>query len=263
MNRLLKKSSIIIKQAFIALGLCCVDLPVAVAQIDSLSENYSQPRYGFHHKVFRIEYVAPTVFMTYGLMSIKNPVVRSQVMNIKLELQRNHPKKFPVDDYSQYMATAAFLGLEYAGIPAKHNLKQRLFTGSVSHIIMGSVVNLMKQTMPVMRPDGSAQNSFPSGHTATAFVGAELLWQEYHDRSLWYGVAGYAVAAGTGFFRMYNNKHWLSDVAMGAGIGIMSTKIAYWMLPMLDKQKRIIPGNYLLVPTYDGKHSGISLLVNL
>ncbi len=140
MNRLLKKSSSLIKQAFIALGLCWIYLPVAVAQTDSLTENYSQPRYAFHHKVFRLEYIAPTAFMTYGLMSIKNPVVRSQVMNLKLELQRYNPKKFPVDDYSQYMATAAFLGLDYAGIPAKHNLKQRLFTGSVSHIIMGSVL---------------------------------------------------------------------------------------------------------------------------
>jgi membrane-associated phospholipid phosphatase len=32
---------------------------------------------------------------------------------------------------------------------------------------------------------------------------------------------------------MYNDKHWLRDVAAGAGIGILSTKIAYWLHPLI------------------------------
>ena len=39
-----------------------------------------------------------------------------------------------------------------------------------------------------------------------------------------------------GFLRMYNNKHWLSDVVAGAGIGIMSTKIAYWIYPVIKRK---------------------------
>jgi membrane-associated phospholipid phosphatase len=56
------------------------------------------------------------------------------------------------------------------------------------------------------------------------------LWQEYKDVSIWYGISGY-VATGTGFFRMYNDRHWLTDVAAGAGIGILCTKTAYWLYP--------------------------------
>ncbi|MCX6225677.1 MAG: phosphatase PAP2 family protein [Bacteroidia bacterium] len=48
-------------------------------------------------------------------------------------------------------------------------------------------------------------------------------------------MAGYTVAAGTGFMRMYNNRHWLTDVAAGAGIGILSTKLAYWVFPKIKK----------------------------
>jgi membrane-associated phospholipid phosphatase len=62
----------------------------------------------------------------------------------------------------------------------------------------GSVLGL-KSLAKVERPDGSANNSFPSGHTATAFCGAEFLWQEYKDVNILYGISGYVVAAGTGF----------------------------------------------------------------
>jgi membrane-associated phospholipid phosphatase len=49
-------------------------------------------------------------------------------------------------------------------------------------------------------------------------------------------VAGYAVAAGTGFFRMYNNRHWFTDILAGAGIGILSAKASYWLFPYISKK---------------------------
>ena len=102
---------------------------------------------------------------------------------------------------------------------------------------MGGTVNILKKTGNVERPDGSSTNSFPSGHTATAFMGAEFLYQEYKDVSIWYGVGGYAIATTTGALRIYNNKHWLTDVAAGAGIGILCTKAAYWLNPLLNEKK--------------------------
>ena len=100
---------------------------------------------------------------------------------------------------------------------------------------MGVTVNVTKNLTKVERPDGSARNSFPSGHTATAFMGAELLRREYWNVSPWIGIAGYAVAAGTGFFRIYNNRHWLTDVLAGAGVGILSVQAAYWLYPAISK----------------------------
>lgn len=67
-------------------------------------------------------------------------------------------------------------------------------------------------------------------------MGAEFLWQEYKDVSIWYGIAGYTIAAGTGIFRIYNNKHWVGDVAFGAGLGILSTKVAYWIYPYIEQK---------------------------
>ena len=116
-------------------------------------------------------------------------------------------------------------------------------------------------TASVERPDGSSRNSFPSGHTATAFMGAEFLRKEYWDVSPWIGVAGYAVAAGTGFFRMYNNRHWLTDVLTGAGIGILSTQAAYWLYPTITKtffRKRY--KNIFISPYFSKEEKGVVVI---
>ena len=107
--------------------------------------------------------------------------------------------------------------------------------------------------------DAQHDYSFPSGHTATAFMGAEFLRKEYWDVSPWIGVAGYAVAAGTGFFRMYNNRHWLTDVLTGAGIGILSTQAAYWLYPTITKtffRKRY--KNIFISPYFSKEEKGVS-----
>lgn len=76
-----------------------------------------------------------------------------------------------------------------------------------AYLLTGLSVYGLKSLTKIERSDGSSRNSFPSGHTATAFAGAELLRKEYWDVSPLIGIAGYIVAAGTGFFRMYNNRH--------------------------------------------------------
>jgi membrane-associated phospholipid phosphatase len=103
----------------------------------------------------------------------------------------------------------------------------------MSNLVMGITVQSIKNITKVQRPEGFGKNAFPSGHTATAFAGAEFLRQEYKEVSPWYGIAGYAVATTTGILRMYNNMHWFRDVVAGAGFGILSTKLAYWLEPII------------------------------
>ena len=57
---------------------------------------------------------------------------------------------------------------------------------------------------------GSNRHSFPSGHTATAFMTATMLNKEYGHKSPWIGVGAYGMATATGLMRMANNKHWLN-----------------------------------------------------
>jgi membrane-associated phospholipid phosphatase len=68
--------------------------------------------------------------------------------------------------------------------------------------------------------------SFPSGHTTTAFAAAAAVTSEtsrWWPRSTWVvAPVMYGGATLVGLSRMYHNKHWASDVALGAGIGTFS-----------------------------------------
>ena len=66
---------------------------------------------------------------------------------------------------------------------------------------------------------------------------ATMLNKEYGYKSPWIGVGAYSVATATGLMRMANNKHWLSDVLVGAGIGIMATEFGYWLADLIYKDK--------------------------
>jgi membrane-associated phospholipid phosphatase len=72
---------------------------------------------------------------------------------------------------------------------------------------------------------GDDYQSFPSGHTTSAFAFAAAVSREtqmWWPESRWYiGTAAYAGATLVGVSRMYNNKHWASDVLGGAAIGTL------------------------------------------
>jgi len=182
---------------------------------------------------------------------------------IRDEVAEDIDEKITIDDFSQYAPAASVYVLDAFGVKAKHNFRDRSVILATSYLILSTTVLGLKSMTQIERPDGTSKNSFPSGHTATAFAGAEFMYQEYKDQSIWYGVAGYAVATGTGLFRMYNNRHWLTDVAAGAGIGILSTKIAYWVNPFLTRKlfgSKKTKSTTLVSPSYDGKHFGVGLV---
>ena len=152
--------------------------------------------------------------------------------------------KTSIDDYTQYFGPALTLGLKIGGVEGRSDWGRFLASTAMSYGIMAALVNGIKYTAKEMRPDGSQANSWPSGHTATAFVGATILHKEYGmTRSPWYSIAGYGVATATGVMRVLNNRHWVSDVLSGAGIGIMSTELAYALSDVFFKGKGLLRGN--------------------
>jgi len=208
--------------------------------------------------------IIPTTLIGYGVIGIESDGLKIWNSEIKEELNENIDEKLTIDDFSQYAPALTVYALDALGIKGKNNFRDKTIILTTSFLIMTTTVTSLKLTTNVKRPDGSSNNSFPSGHTATAFMGAEFLWQEYKDVSLWYGITGYVIATGTGFFRMYNDRHWLTDVATGAGIGILSTKIAYWVNPYItkklfhDKNKQY---SSVFYPYYNGEQFGIGLAI--
>jgi membrane-associated phospholipid phosphatase len=131
------------------------------------------------------------------------------------------------DNFLQFAPVAAILGLELSGVKGRNDLINQWSIMAKSELLMTAIVFSMKYVIHDTRPDGSADNSMPSGHTAQAFVSATLLDMEYRDTSPWISVAGYMCAVSTGFLRVANNHHWASDVFIGAGIGMASVKLVY------------------------------------
>lgn len=166
-----------------------------------------------------------------------------------------------VDRYIQYAPLAAYFGLGFIpGVRTRtDDWRNRLMAGVTAYAIMAVVNNVMKVSFHEWRPDGSTHDSFPSGHTATAFTGAELMRIEYGNLV---GVTGYAAAIAVGALRMYNNRHWINDIIGGAAVGILSARAAYWLLPFerrlfgLDKKNTAVA----LLPLA-GEANGISLAV--
>ena len=204
----------------------------------------------------------PGIMIAYGFTSLESDALKDLNEEIKEEMYTENPhKKFPLDNYLQYAPAAVVYGLNTMGIKGKHNFRDRSMIYVMSNIILTGTVFSLKKITAVQRPDGSSRTSFPSGHTAEAFASAEFLYQEYKDISPWYGIAGYAAAATTGYLRMYNNKHWLSDIVAGAGIGIASTKIAYWLYPKIQhklfKDKMV---NTMVMPAYQNGSFSLGLV---
>jgi len=71
------------------------------------------------------------------------------------------------------------------------------------------------------RPDGSDNGSFPSGHTASAFATATVLERHFGWKA---GIPAFGFATYVGLARMSANKHNMSDVIMGAAMGIASAR---------------------------------------
>lgn len=219
---------------------------------DSISKNYNDK--------FKIEKIAlPALLIGYGLIGIESDEIKNINQQAHLEIHEHIDKRITYDDFSQYLPFVSVYGLNTFGIKGQNNFRDRTLILATAYLIMGATINSLKGITAIQRPDGSTFNSFPSGHTATAFMGAEFLYQEYKNTSAWYGIFGYTIALGTGYFRMHNDRHWFTDVLTGAGIGILSTKIAYWIHPFLANKvfKKKTKSQKVIMPTVSGEELGL------
>lgn len=152
--------------------------------------------------------------------------VKSNIVSVRNEYLPGF--RIYVDDYLQFAPIVAAYGMDLLGVPSKNDFINRSVILLKGELAMAGITTLIKYTPQYNRPDHSNRHSFPSGHTAQAFVAATFLSEEYKDRLPWIPYISYGVASSVGILRMANNKHYLSDVLAGAGIGILTMKVAYW-----------------------------------
>jgi membrane-associated phospholipid phosphatase len=192
-------------------------------------------------------FVVPSALVSYGIITQFSPALQDFDHNIDNKVVQNIHTRYVFDDYIQYAPYAGIYAPDLLGIEAKHNIIDRTLVLGASMIICTSAIQIPKRLTGVTRPDGSNNHSFPSGHTATAFLGAHILFREYSEASPWIGIAGYSLAATTGVMRIINRKHWFSDVVAGAGVAIISVELSYLLLPVWHKLLKMNSENHSLV----------------
>ncbi|MCZ6889207.1 MAG: phosphatase PAP2 family protein [Gammaproteobacteria bacterium] len=114
-------------------------------------------------------------------------------------------------------------------------------------VTTGVSVGGIKFAVSKQRPDQSADNSFPSGHTAAAFMGAGFIQTRYGPT---FGVPALALGVLTGYSRVNADRHFADDVVAGMSFGLMSN----WLWVTRRKYDDVA-----FTPTYEGGRMGVNL----
>ena len=198
----------------------------------------------------------PTVLVGYGL-TCQNGNGYPSSYDVKNWRDKNFNSfSTRIDDATVFVPAAIVYGLDLLHVKSKNDpLNQTILFAKTSFVTMAFVYGL-KYSTNVARPDGSDNQSFPSAHTAMAFAYATVLDKEF--KNTWISIAGYGVATATGAMRILNNKHWFSDVVVGAGLGILSTNLVY--ATHQNKYKWDCRKNSALLPNIGNNQYGLMWL---
>jgi membrane-associated phospholipid phosphatase len=173
--------------------------------------------------------IVPAVLIGWGVSTIHGNGIYSSYDAYR-DIHKANFKRTHVDDYLQYAPYAELALLNIFQIKCKNDFINTALLIVKSEILMNAIVFPLKSITHIVRPDSmnpARDRSFPSGHTANAFLAASIVHKEYKDKSPWYGIGAYTIATSVGVFRMLNNRHWESDVFVGAGIGMLSVHMVY------------------------------------
>jgi membrane-associated phospholipid phosphatase len=106
---------------------------------------------------------------------------------------------------------------------------------------------VLKYSIDKTRPDGDGDDSFPSGHSSSAFSGASFIHIRYGFK---YAIIPYIAAAYTAYTSVDSDRHYTSDVVAGAAIGIafswffVTPNQKYMLTPIIDKDIKGVAFNY-------------------
>jgi len=184
------------------------------------------------------------------------------------------------DNFSKYIfepvgngkGTCVLIGGLYIGgrLAKDKRLAGTSLTAAKAFIVSSVCVQVAKQLTHRHRPfqdqvpdharwDGPASdpgyNSFPSGHSAAAFSVATVFAMEYSS-TIWIPALAYTLAAGTAVSRLYDNKHWASDVVIGSAVGFVSGRFMW-------KQSRKGHNRLVILPMAGSHMASVAFLYRI
>lgn len=211
----------------------------------------------YKSKLFKAT-IVPAVLIGYGVSTIKDNGIYSSY-DLRDDILRKHPNFDTWVDNPLLIAPYVELAIaNLVNVKSNNDLLNTALVTLKAEAVMAALVFGLKGVTKLERPNGEDNNAMPSGHTAQAFLAASIVHTELRHRSQWYGVGAYGIATGVGAIRVLKNKHWQSDVFVGAGIGILSSHLAY-----LSHRNRWGRKPFTLVPTYNVGTTGLALFIHL
>ena len=198
----------------------------------------------------------PSVLIIGGISLNKS--VFEKDLNRDMRNKVGNDYEFRIDDYIQYVPIAEMYIADAVGIKARNHWFDQTKNLAFSNLFTAIAIQSIKRGMNKTRPNGSGY-SFPSGHTATAFTSATVLYHEFKETNSVLAYSGFAFATTTGTFRMLNNAHWFSDVLAGAGISILMTNLVYHIEPLKNWNPFKKSDNLSLIPYFNENETGIYL----
>ncbi len=221
--------------------------------------DFSLPKTPTKRKAFQQAVQVPLALTLAGLYAFTdNDIIGNNEIheerNEHIPYFRNH-----ADDYIQFAPIVAVYGLNLAGVKGKNDFANRTALLIKSELLVSVLTYSIKTITVQPRPDSGNPTSFPSGHTAQAFAAATFMAKEYGGKNVWYSIGAYSMATTVGIMRVLNNRHWMSDVLVGAGIGILSTNLVY-LTHQYRWGKKKKSGKTLVLPSYDGETGRVNII---
>lgn len=208
-------------------------------------------------------YLVPSVLIVggTGLSYADDKNLKKQLQNW---IRKDHVDfQTGIDDYLQWGPTATLVVAGLSGLKGRNTFTDQGKFYLISILSTSLVTRGLKVAFNEERPNGG-QYSFPSGHTSNAFAGATVLYLEYRNTKPLLAWSGYLFATGTGILRVYNNAHWVPDVLVGAGLGILIPRIIY-EIPFIENWHPFQPKQaieeFSIIPVVNEQQLGVALHV--
>lgn len=233
---------------FILLSITVCIFSATYAQNDSIA---SSKKSFFKKEIVPLSLIVAGLYVNYAGGSLG-----------KVQLQDNIQRGLNFDTRAEDLLQFGPLGVlgfaDMIGLKTASNFKRQVKDVALIMVANYIVIKTIKLTTNETRPNGSS-HAFPSGHTSNAFALAGILRHELKGSHPLLSYSGYLFATTTGAFRVLNNKHWVSDVLAGAGIGMLVTDVFYKIqgnhTTTHKKEKKVTS---IFVPTFKEKTVGIS-----
>lgn len=214
-----------------------------IAQVDSLSLDRAYLNSYWHHSKQLV--TAPAKwngkqFLTFASLGGITVALSAADQDVALFFQENQTLTLsrisayglePLANYYSFFTMGALMAHGLASGNEKSSATAMM--ALQSYLISGLIVKIPKYLMGRARPNAWWEpepnewqgpgngKSFPSGHATSAFAVASVVAYQYRDRP-WIPITSFGLATLAGISRLYDNKHWVSDVFAGAVLGTVT-----------------------------------------